>query len=825
MEAEFKQINWRHFAGIFLLSLATLLLELSLTRVLSVALWYHFGFLVISTALLGFGASGVALAVWRNLRENIALEKALTVLAMLFGVSTVLCFWLMQRIPFDPFSLFSDWRQLLFMPLYYVLISAPFFCSGLALALLFTRGGAKVNQLYAFDLLGAGLGCAALALVMPAFGGSGSVVAAAALGLAAAVIFGFGKTRKLALSSAVICAGFLALAFFAGRILPISVTPNKNRPPTNPIYTEWNTFSKIDVFENETPNRIGRVNRRFVFDAGTAATGMTDLRPNVREVLPLLEEADRSFTSNVAYTGKTKPKILIIGAGGGEQVVDALHYGAAKITAVEINPIINDVIQNKMRDFWGDLYGQPEVEVVTEEGRSFVRRSAEKYDAIISVHTISNAAVASGALSLAENYVLTREAFEDYLDHLTPDGVLYFTRPEAQLPRLFATGREALAARGITDFTQHFYAYRNPPSGPQLQVGAADRLSFSAGFLLKKSPFIAPEIKAMSEILRIGQPPRTADGVVTEILYAPDEPRAGTIYYQLLTALDLPAAYASQRSQIEPATDDRPFFNQHTRFSDIDWAMVRDIFMQNKQARLALEDRPVAEVTLLVMLGQSVILAAILILLPLYRFSREGLDAPRRWRFLIYFAGLGLGFIMIEIALLHRFTLFLGQPVYTFAVVLATLLIFTGAGAFLSEKFGAQPRKNLRIIVPLILLTLALTAFLMPPIFSAALGWSLAGRVLLSVLLLAPLGILLGMPFPNGLRTVAGETPALVPWAWGVNGFFTVIGTIAAMILGMAFGFKTVLLLGAFCYLTSLAALTFRLEPAAAETKKQAKAV
>ena len=232
---------------------------------------------------------------------------------------------------------------------------------------------------------------------------------------------------------------------------------------------------------------------------------MINLSPNVREVLPQLD-GKRDFTSNIAYVGKSKPKILIIGAGGGDQVLDALHYGAARITAVEINPIINDIIKNKMRDFWGDLYSQPEVEVVTEEGRSFVRRSNEKYDAIISVHTISNAAVASGALSLAENYVLTREAFEDYLDHLTPDGVLYFTRPEAQIPRLFSTGREALAARGINDFTQHFYAYRNPPTGQQLQVGAGNRLSFSAGFLMKKSPFTPPEISAINEILRIGQP-------------------------------------------------------------------------------------------------------------------------------------------------------------------------------------------------------------------------------------------------------------------------------------------------------------------------------
>src|SRR6478672_1584452 len=193
-----ERIGGQHYLGIFLLSLATLLLELSLTRVLSVALWYHFGFLVISTALLGFGTSGVVLALWRRLREEIALDCALATLALLFGLLTVLCFWVMQRIPFDPFSLFSDKRQLAFMPLYYIVISLPFFCSGLALALLFTRGGPRVNRLYAFDLVGAGIGCAALALIMPAFGGSGSVVFSAALGLVAAAIFGFRVTKAVA---------------------------------------------------------------------------------------------------------------------------------------------------------------------------------------------------------------------------------------------------------------------------------------------------------------------------------------------------------------------------------------------------------------------------------------------------------------------------------------------------------------------------------------------------------------------------------------------------------------------------------------------------
>src|SRR2546423_8552389 len=270
-----ETIASRHYLGIFLFSLATLLLELSLTRVLSVALWYHFGFLVISTALLGFGTSGVVLALWRRLREEILLDRALAGLALLFGVLTVICFWIMQRIPFDPFSLFSDKRQLAFMPLYYVVISMPFFCSGLALALLFTRGGPRVNRLYAFDLVGAGVGCGALALVMPAFGGSGSVVFAAALGLLAAAIFAFRSARKIAGIAVVLAAGFFALAFFAGRLLPISVTPNKQIPPQPPIYTAWNTFSKIDVYDTKVLplDTTGRGGATLLFERGPHPDG------------------------------------------------------------------------------------------------------------------------------------------------------------------------------------------------------------------------------------------------------------------------------------------------------------------------------------------------------------------------------------------------------------------------------------------------------------------------------------------------------------------------------------------------------------------------
>ena len=338
------EIGTRHYIGICLLSLATLLLELSLTRVLSVAMFYHFGFLVISTALLGFGVSGVVVTLWRELREGIPLDQALVWITTLFGVVTLACFWLMQRIPFDPFVLFSDRRQWLFISFYYVVLAAPFFCSGLALALLFTRGSRQIHYLYAFDLFGAGVGCGALALIMPAFGGSGSVAIAAAFGMTAAVFFGLSRRRKGSIWRILLCGAAVALAFHANGLLPITVTPGKILLRSKPLFTAWNTFSRIDVFETPAqPEQHTPAIRRIIYDSGTAVTSMHDMRIGVREYLSRHKE-DADYRCGIAYVGKKKPKVLIIGSGAGAQVLDALHFGASEITAVEVNPIINDVV-------------------------------------------------------------------------------------------------------------------------------------------------------------------------------------------------------------------------------------------------------------------------------------------------------------------------------------------------------------------------------------------------------------------------------------------------------------------------------------------------
>lgn len=795
-----------HRAGIFLLSMATLLLELSWTRVLSVSLWYHFGFLVISTALLGFGIAGVVLALSGWLRERAELDKSLAALSLAFGISAIVSFRLTQLIPFDPFSLLADRRQLLFMPLYDLLVATPFFFSGLAIALLFSRVSKQVNILYAFDLLGAGFGCAGVALVLPAAGGSGSIVVAGALGLATAAVFGFRRARLHAAVGALLSAAAIALLPWAAAALPISVTPNKRAYPTPPILTRWNTFSKIDLLERRaSTDADAPLIRRFIFDAGTAATGIADLRPGVGAFLAA-HPGDEDYESALAYLGKPGLRVLDIGSGAGQEVLDAVHAGAASVTAVEINGIINDVLRDDPDGFWGGLFLRPEVHLVTEEGRSYVRRVPDTYDVIVSSHTISNAAVASGAMSLAENYVLTRDAFDDYLDRLAQDGVIYFTRPEAQLPRLFATIREVMDAHHIADPARHVFAYRTVPA----ESAAEARKSFVSFFLFKKSPFTDDELRRIESFVTRPRDADHPDAPTLQILYSPLAQDRGGLYADILQTADVRALFRAQPFQIEPATDDRPFFNQHTRWSSLRWSTVRDLLTQGKQGRLALEDRPVAEISLLAILIESIVIAAILILLPLAGFARNGVDVTGRGRILVYFAALGLGFIMIEIALLQRFTLFLGQPAYTLAAILASLLVFTGIGSAVAGRFARDPKRALSVVVPAVPVMLAITAFATPWIFDAALGWPFRARVVVAVLLLAPLGIVLGMPFPTGLRLLSEEALALVPWAWGVNGFFTVIGSVLSMILGMALGFRAVFALASVCYLLAWGAVLSR---------------
>jgi hypothetical protein len=458
-------------------------------------------------------------------------------------------------------------------------------------------------------------------------------------------------------------------------------------------------------------------------------------------------------------------------------VLVAWANNAKKVTAAEINPLIVDLMRNKYRQYSGGLYsGIPEIDVQVAEGRNFVARSQDKYDVIQFSQVDTWAAAAAGAYSLTENYLYTLDAYKEYLAHLNDNGMLAIGRwhfePPGQALRLVTIGNEALKQIGAADPSQHFIVVR-----------AGD----TANMFMKKTPFTAQEIEAVR---------KAADPLYFTVLYAPDMlNQEGNHFADFFRATDKQAFYARYPLDVSPTTDDRPFFFEYYGWTNF------GTFRSGK-------------LTLTILLIQAAILALALILWPLWWFRKGKVSTVGTRRFMIYFAALGVGFIFVEIGLMQRFILFLGHPTYALSVVLFALLTFSGIGSFLSGKLappGTDTRRVLRFVIPALAVLVLIYMVALPPLFHAGLGWAMAPRVILSVVFLAPLGLLMGMPFPLGMRLVAATNEALVPWSWGVNGCASVLGSILSVMLAQSLGFTLVLGIALAVYLTGLlAVLTLR---------------
>jgi hypothetical protein len=774
--------------GLLFVSASLLLLQVTWTRVLSVTSYYHFAFLVVGTSLLGFGASGVLVALSKRIAA-LPLERGLLAFSLGQAASILLGFLVANRLRFAPFSLLSDPSQIFHTTLFLLCLAAPFTLGGLAAALLLRRLPARAGRLYFFDLVGAGSGCLAIVLVMPPLGASGVVLLCAALAVAAGVCFSTGWTR--AALAGLLCLLSLSTAV-SDRVLPVRISPAKVAPDGTPmqtilesranLFTAWNTFSRIDVL----PAPSGR---QILIDAGTAMTRMPRVRRPPNRLGPISDEQD------LALVAGARQSVLVVGSGGGWEVLAALRQGARRVVAVEVNPIINRLVEKEMAPYVGRIFSDPRVELVTDEARSFIRRSSERFDAIVASHTISNAATASGAMSLAESYTVTVEAFVDYLEHLTPTGVLFFTRPEPQLPRLATTCREALARLGVADAASRVVLFAGRPAP-----------SFSGGMLLGRSPLGRERVLAAARRLE-------ASGLrALHLPGLPSEPR----YAELLGASPPALEHLLERDpMLRPATDDRPFFNQRRRFVEMDAASLGRVFREDgRRVRMSLEDQPVAEAVLVVLLCESSIVATILLVLPLLLARRAGL---REGRYLLgTFFALGLGYILVEIALTQRLALFVGQPVFTFAVVVGALLLSSSAGSLLSTRLAPDGVLGRRLVVFLALSAalVLLESLAIPSVARAALAFPLPIRALLAALLIAPLGLSMGTAFPTALRHAGARAPALIPWAFGLNAVASVVGSSLAVILATSIGFSGVLAVAAATYL--VAALFFIAELAAA---------
>lgn len=814
-----KSMRFLYF-GVFTTSMAVLALQIALTRFFSVSLWYHLAFMVISTALLGFGASGAYLTVRRDWLKT-DLERKLTTFAGLTAVGIVVSFAIMSRLPLDPLASLMPgltpeeraWQTVMLVLLLlaeYVLVVVPFFFAGLTLGGTFSAMPKRISTLYFADLVGGGMGCLVVVGVLWILPGQGVVLFAAGLAALAAFFFSLQargsrrdeqptdgglwgsdrRRRSVAPISLVAVAGavvLFAVSPIADRLLPVYIPPSKPlyqayADPTIQLeYTGFTPFARVDVMykEGASLGAWGISSRcqappspeqAFITIDAAAITAITQFDGNLEQIGFV-----NCAPSGLAYQVRREPlnSALIIGPGGGIDVLTALYNDVGRIVGAEINPLIIDLVENEdlYRDYAGGIYTDySQIEIELAEGRNFVARSQDRYDLIQFSQVDTWAAAASGAYSLSENFLYTTEAFLDYYDHLTDDGMLtvgrwYFDPPQ-QAFRLVTIGTAALEQRGAADPGRHFMVVR-----------AGD----TSTFIMKKTPFTVDEIDRLRQVV---------DSLGFTMLYSPAEVDPDNWFVRYFAAPNRAQFYRDYSLDVRPTTDDRPFF-----FEYYGWSNLGD-FRSGK-------------VTLVILLVEALMLAAALILWPLWRFQRQGLTTYGSRRFLVYFAALGIGFMLIEIGLMQRFILFLGHPVYSTSVVLFSILIFSGLGSLLSGRLlgDGDPRQVQRWIIPLLGVLTAIYIFALPPLFHWLIVLDLPYRVVLSVLLLSPLGLLMGMPFPLGIRLVDQANPDLVAWAWGVNGFGSVIGSILAVMIAQSYGFSLVIGLAVVIYLGGLAAV------------------
>ncbi len=779
----------RMLAGIWLVSCGLLVIELALTRIFSVTMYYHFAFLAISIALFGLGASAIYVYVART-RWRASPTAALAAHAVVYGATTIVALAFLVRIRV---GLTYTPANLVLMLSIYALAALPFLLGGAVISLAMARLPEHVNLIYTADLTGAAAGCVLLIPLINAMGAPGAVLVAAGLAGVAAVLFAPRRRMIVAASGLTIAAPLVAAAVGG---LSFDVLDTKGHRGDRVLFHKWNSFSRIAVYDRPhgdwslSAAYRGPLPQTRMMDIDSAASTPIVGPGRNLDAAQYLRYELTALAYHLKSSGFTA---LVIGPGGGRDLLSALVFGAARVDGAEINPIIvRDVMLGAFRDFSGGLYARERVRIVVDDGRSFVERATDHYDIIQASLVDTWAATAAGAYTLTENSLYTVEAFETYLDHLADDGVLSITRWVFDGLRLVSLAQEAAARRGWE-------------ARDRLAVVQHERI---ATFLLKRSPFTSGELARLRRVcdelgFQILYAPNPAASVAASATTRPTPGTDGTVshgphgaangadndYARLILASDRERFYDTYPLDVRPTTDDRPFFFHTAKLKDQPrLAFGRGMLFGNGLSAL------------LTLMGISVLLVGCFIVGPLAVTRRAELGAG--WlRWLAYFAALGAGFMLIEVALLQRFVLLLGHPVYSLTVTLFSLLLGGGVGSFASRRIAEerlQARLRLTLVVIVALIGLAIVA--LPAIVHAAAARPRGVRIALAVAVLGPLGTLMGMPLPSGVRLLRAQRPSIIPWAWGMNGALSVVGSIAAVFLAMNWGFSMTLLAGALCY-------------------------
>lgn len=801
-----KNVSASTLIGIFFISLASLVLQISLTRILSVALWYHFAFMVVSIALLGYGASGAILMLLPNLGQ-IDTKRILSVSAALFSFFSFISYLIANQIPFDPARFAWDSKQWVYLLLYYITLSLPFFFSGLTIAVAFSRFAREAGRLYFSDLVGAGLGCGLVLLLFAPCEGAGVVLVSSALGVLSALSFS-SRQQRLFRAGQLIWLVVLALIFWIRpapveiRISPYKALMSALRyPGARLIDTRWNSFSRVDIIDSPAVRFAPGLSLRYLkplppqigISIDGAGLSAITYYNGEREGL----EFTSYLPSALPYYLRTMGGVLIIEPRGGLDILTALYHQAESVEGIEFNPLIREIMVADYRQFSGNLYQREGVEVKTGEARSYLSQTSTEYDLIqVSLFDVLGAS-STGLQGLNEDYRFTEEAIGSYYTHLKEGGFLsistYILPPPRGELRMVSSIISALDKMG------------NKTPGDSLVI---IRSWGVMSLLLKKGKVSGEDVSRVKDFCQ----ERRFDLVYYPGI-GPGEANLHNIfnrpiYYELISRIidreGRKALFQDYPFDITPVSDDRPFFFHFFKLSKLA-EVYRSV---GEKWQVFFEGGYLVPLVLF----QALIASFILIFLPVFFSHRKrGLITPspigrrsKRVVLLSYFFFIGLGFMFIEISLIQRFILFLGHPVYAISMVLSTLLIFSAVGSYLSGKWIKDSgRRLIRTIFSLSVLVI-LYSFTLPALFNATLGMPLLSRQFVTVLLLFPLGLLMGVPFPTGIRIAGRLSSEIIPWAWCINGCSSVLSSILAVMVALIAGFKSVLLIAALMYFFAL---------------------
>ncbi|KPL90153.1 spermidine synthase family protein [Herpetosiphon geysericola] len=773
------------YFGLFLIAFASLSVEISLSRLLSVMTWYHLAFFAVSTAMLGMtaGATTVYLKPERFSRERLADSAAKACLGYAGSIPVMLL--ILCRIPFDTGS---PAQRMLQMALATIACALPFYFAGIVISAILTKSPLSISRLYGSDLIGAALGCLFVLGGLAFFDAPSFILFCGGLGAVAALSFAWRSASARLRQLCYAVGGVLIVAALFNQSTQALIRPlyvkGSAEDASNFLSEEWNSFSRVVVYNQENtsleywgPSPLAPQNLLPQYQMNIDGAAGT----SVRQFSSLADIEHLKYdVTNMVYYLRPQGAAAVIGVGGGRDLQSAILFGHEQVTGIELNPIFVDLLQTRFREFAG-LADRPGVSFVVDEARSYLSRTDQRYTTIQMSLIDTWASTGAGAYSLSENGLYTVEAWQVFLDRLTDDGIFTVSRWYSadnvnETGRVVSLAVATLQKYGITDPARHIAL---------IGSGKVSTL------LLSRQPFTDQDIAQLHKV--------TTD-LQYKLLIVPGTPAETPVLRNILGATSLEELFAVVRDEplnYTPTTDENPYFFNMLRLDRMDVALNKTTADNG-----VIDGNLTATLTLVGLIICLLIFAVMTIVLPLILKARNTSEASTTivWSAAAYFSLIGAGFMCVEIALMQRLSVFLGHPVYALGILLFTIIASTGVGSFFSERLPLTKKPWIFVMPIVTALAILGIRFGLSAIIAAMITAPMATKIMVSIILIFPLGLLLGLFFPTGMQLVRSSGATETPWYWALNGIFGVLCSASAVLISIYFTISVNFYIGVACY-------------------------